>query len=249
MTYKVSLRDMDPNISIGDTGIFIDHEYNPPIYFSARVSSITTSQTDPTLSTVTITNVNELQSRGYDALEQLRDEINQSRATMLQELRNSEVVQVRINSTNGNLLQGNLFETQLITTVVRGGADITHLYDRFVWERTSSDGVADLEFNGFLSLKSGNALKVFKSDVVGKDSVFTCRVYSKSGQLVGNQNFLVNVSDEISIASELGSVQMELDNKLEVADLDNAFLNGIKIGGRTLTGEQLDQLLALINAT
>ena len=58
--YEVSLRELPDTVSIGDTGIFIDHEFNPPLAIEARVLEITTSETVPNNNTVTIGNVKEL---------------------------------------------------------------------------------------------------------------------------------------------------------------------------------------------
>ena len=239
VTYKVNLRDMDPNISVGDTGVFIDHDHNPPLYIQGRVSSITTSKTDVTLSRVEITNVIELSLNDNDVLKKMRDEIAKSRQMIMNEMRANEVLSVRVTSSNGSVLTSSLSETQLTGAVYRGGSDVSYQYGVYRWERVSGDAVADAEFNGYLSETSTATLNVYRSDIIGKDSTFICRVYSTDGRLVGNAKIVLRTSAEVDIESEL-------ERKLELGDLNNAFESGISIGGRILTGQMIDQLMSLL---
>lgn len=238
-TYKVNLRDMDPNISVGDTGVFIDHDHKPPLYIQGRVASITTSKTDSTLSRVEITNVVELSVDDNDVMARVREEIEKSRQLMLNEMRAGEVVSVRVGSSNGTVLAGGMAETQLTASVYRGSVDVSYQYGVWRWERVSGDSVADADYNQYLVEVNSSALNVYKSDVVGKDSTFICRVYSSDGRLVGNARIVLRTSAEADIEDTL-------ERKLELGDLSSAFDGGIKIGGRILTGSMLDQLLALL---
>lgn len=60
--YEMKVEILDRNVNIGDTVNVVDHEFNPPLYLSARVNQITKSRTNPFNDEVVLANFKELDS-------------------------------------------------------------------------------------------------------------------------------------------------------------------------------------------
>lgn len=101
--YTVPLKYLPDDISIGDTGQFIDHEFNPPLYIEARVLGITTSETNPQNDSVTIGNVKVLYPQDKTDILALQKRIQETREELLEEYWNKPV-EVTVEATNGLIL-------------------------------------------------------------------------------------------------------------------------------------------------
>lgn len=195
MTYRISLLDMPQDVAIGNWGVFVDHEFNPPLYLYARISEIVESSTDPSLNTVVITNTKELQAQDKPIVQQIQEELIQQQRTLIQTWKQLEPVTMEVTSTNGMIINDNVAETVLMASVMQASENITEVFNDFKWERVSSDKAADATFNAMLTqTQQSSLLKVYKHDVVGSQSTFICRVYDGGGKLVGQVGANISVA-------------------------------------------------------
>ncbi|MGX7099420.1 glucosaminidase domain-containing protein, partial [Globicatella sanguinis] len=104
--YTVKLNELPDTVSIGDTGIFIDHEFNPPLAIEARILNITTSETNPNANTVTIGNVKELFPQTKEDISALQQQLQETREELLTQAYLDDVYVVKIESSNGLALAG-----------------------------------------------------------------------------------------------------------------------------------------------
>lgn len=194
--YRVSLMDIHPDISIGDTGIFIDHEFNPPLYIQARVLELTTSYTDPSLNSVVIGNVIELYPEDKSDIHDLRSELQDIRSELKRELLENERVEVRMTQSSELMVDSKKLRAELSVNVFRGTEDVTSQFTDFRWERASSNAEADETFNETLKLETTNSIVVMEEDIVGSESIFLVRVYNNAGIVVGAASTIVTLIKE-----------------------------------------------------
>lgn len=186
MTYRINLYDMPETISIGDWGLFIDHEFNPPLYLHARVEEIVESQTNKSLNSVVISNVRELLAPEKSLVVQIQEELQKERTKLLNEWRKGEPIKLELSASNGLILDDKVTETTIAAKIYQGTKDVTEVFSDFRWERISQERELDTEFNNRLSeTENTSLLKVYKQDIIGSETTFICRVYDDSGQLVG----------------------------------------------------------------
>lgn len=102
--YTVNMKYLPDSISIGDTGQFIDHEYNPPLYIEARVLDIITSETEPEMDSVIIGNVTEIKSRYQAELLELQERLKKTREGLLDDFYKAGEPEVFIDASNGTSL-------------------------------------------------------------------------------------------------------------------------------------------------
>lgn len=185
MQYSVSLMEMPDTISIGDTGIFVDHDFQPPLYIRARIISISVSRTNPRLNRVILGNVIELHPQKKDQLMTMRDELAVTREDLRNEWVNSEQVVAEIITTNGPVLGDKFAETDLMARVLKSGVNITDQFDSFKWQRISGDEASDTAFNQLLeSTTQSSVLPVVAKDIIGNQSQFVARAYNAKNELV-----------------------------------------------------------------
>ncbi len=103
--YTVSMRYLPDNISIGDTGIFVDHEFDPPLYIQARVLAMTTSESNPSSNTVTIGNVVEVTPQAKSDLLSIQQELKDNREISLAEYWKEKPITLHITTSNGLILK------------------------------------------------------------------------------------------------------------------------------------------------
>lgn len=102
--YTIKLKEWNHNLSIGDTGIFIDHEFNPPLYIEARILNITTSDTNENSNTITIGNVVELHPQDKEDIIQLQKDLAKVRDDLIARYKKDEPVNVEIFASNGSII-------------------------------------------------------------------------------------------------------------------------------------------------
>ncbi len=192
MIYTVNLLEIPVSLSIGDTGIFVDHEFNPPLYLQARVLSLTTSETNPNLNKATIGNVTELQTQDKSQLMAIRAELQETRKDLEANWLDAVSTDMTIVSTNGGVLGDRTRETSLVARVIKGKEDITDQYKVFTWERISGDSSKDTLFNTALAeTEQSSVLTVYEKDVIGNQSKFVARAYNATGDLVSHQEIVI----------------------------------------------------------
>ncbi len=192
--YKVKLSQMPDNIAIGSEGLFIDHESKPPLYISARVIEIVTSECDPEANEVVIGNVTELTPTEKSNILLIQEKLQQAREDLINEWRKGEPLTVEIESTGSLVFNSEKSETQLIMRVFQGNYDVTEQFNDFRWERVSSDRTVDAPYNQVLSeTQDSNTIIVTAKDVFGDESKFICRVYDDGGELIGNAAVSISI--------------------------------------------------------
>ena len=179
--YTLSLADMPSNIRIGDTGVFIDHDFNPPKYIRARVLSITTSQTNPGANKVTIGNAVELYPREKSFVSVLQEELKKERSKLLEEFRQGTPITATMEALYGLELSPESTQTRLIAHLWQNEADVTTYFDRFEWSRISANREQDVEYNKQLNGYNSSALNVSKEDLVDGEATFVCTMYDGKG--------------------------------------------------------------------
>lgn len=114
--YTVKLKELPDTVAIGDIGIFVDHEFNPPLAIEARILNITTSETNKNQNTVTIGNVRELFPQSKEDIIALQKQLQNTREELLNQSKSNDPYEVKIEATNGLVLSGGTvgFETELI---------------------------------------------------------------------------------------------------------------------------------------
>ena len=117
--YIVKLKSLPDTISIGDTGIFVDHDYNPPLYIEARIISITTSDTDENLEQVVLGNVVELFAREKDGILAIQTNLQEVREAMIDEYFDS----YHLSTDKGTVIPG----TNVLPTKNLARLDSNHL--------------------------------------------------------------------------------------------------------------------------
>lgn len=186
--YTISLADMPVDVSIGDTGIFRDHEFNPPLYIRARVLQITTSKTNPNANQVVIGNATELIAQDKSAILAIQKEIKQSTERLKRETMERQPISAQIISTNGFVLGDAYNETQLIASLKRGVDDVTQSVTRVSWERVSNNDEADNSYNQQLESVTSGTLTVLSSDIPNGYSKYVARMYNEAEQLIQQTN-------------------------------------------------------------
>lgn len=103
--YTVSMRYFPDDISIGDTGVFVDHEFDPPLYIQARVLAMTTSESNPANNTVTIGNVIEVTPQAKSDLLSIQQQLQDTRDMSLSEYWKEKPVTLQVTTSNGLILK------------------------------------------------------------------------------------------------------------------------------------------------
>lgn len=199
--YTVDLAYLPDTVSIGDRGIIIDHEFNPPLYIEARVLEIQTSDTDPSANYVLIGNVIELFPEDKSEILKLQQGLEDTRNEVMDELRKGQPLTFSIESSSGELFSQ---ETTLGMRVDKGANIVTDRFDRFVWERISSDNAKDNAFNQILTEtgQTTSYISVREIDLVDEQSTFRCSVYT-GDTLAGSASITIKIAKAGKSAYEL----------------------------------------------
>ena len=105
--YTVPMRYFPSDVAIGDTGYFIDHEFNPPLYIYARVLSMTTSESNPGNDSVVIGNVIEVHPKDKADILALQKQLQENRKDALAEFWKEKPITLEILTSNGVNLSAN----------------------------------------------------------------------------------------------------------------------------------------------
>lgn len=73
--YEMKVEILGKKVKIGDTVNVVDHEFNPPLYLSARVNQLTKSKTNPYNDEVVLANFKELNSNITEEMRQLATQL------------------------------------------------------------------------------------------------------------------------------------------------------------------------------
>lgn len=73
--YEMKVELLGREVKIGDTVNIVDHEFNPPLYLSARVNQLTRSKTDPYNDEVVLANFKEVRSNITDEMRNLASQL------------------------------------------------------------------------------------------------------------------------------------------------------------------------------
>lgn len=193
--YRIQLADIPQTLSIGDTGVFIDHDYNPPLYIEARVLELTTSRTNPSQNTVLIGNVVELQPQEKGWVHTMQQGLQQMRESLHNDWINRDELTVYIEPLNSKTLTESETSAYLSVKVMRGNIDVTEYFDRFEWERMSENEADDMAYNQILSeTENSSTLEVTKDDLYNNEATFTVRVYD-GGTLVEKSSITIKHVD------------------------------------------------------
>lgn len=184
--YVVDLAELPPGISIGDTGIFIDHEFNPPAYIEARVLEIITSETDPNGNKAVIGNAIELFPLEKGDIIRLQNELKNVRDNLVEDYRKQQGMMVVLDSSNGNVLGDRYNETELVARLTQGTKDLTNKVVTYTWERSSTDSESDEIYNVAIETEKTSRLVITSKDISNNLSTFTARAYD--GETLVNQS-------------------------------------------------------------
>ena len=99
--YRVKLKHLPDNISIGDTGMFVDHKFNPPLYIEARILEIVTSISNPENDSVVVGNVREVKSQTDASIRALQKELQDTREKLVDDYFAKKELEVSIQANNG----------------------------------------------------------------------------------------------------------------------------------------------------
>lgn len=182
--YEVDLAELPHEVSIGDTGIMIDHHFNPPVYIQARVTDLITSETDPNGNKAVIGNVVVLYPQDKTEILKIQEDLKDIRKNLVEDYRKGEPVVLEIESTGGTLISS---ETQLITRAYQGSIEVTERFHNWKWERDSKSQELDAAFNEMLKHTSNSShLTVYHSDLFEKESVFRVTLYDDDNKVIAS---------------------------------------------------------------
>src|SRR5699024_3923768 len=99
--YTVNMRYLPEDIAIGDTGIFVDHEFNPPLYIEARVLEINTSVSNPESDSVVLGNVIEVHPKDKSDILSIQKELQKTREDLQTEFWKEKPVNLEMLTSNG----------------------------------------------------------------------------------------------------------------------------------------------------
>lgn len=172
VTYDVPVNYIPEDVDIGDYVRIIDHDYDPPLYLSARLVDLTWSSTDPDESTGKFSNFVEQEPGVWSELISLQNQVDRIRY-------NWEVqpYTMTIESSNGNIFKDGIISTQLTAQVDRSGVTQTSSVDHFEWTRVSEypdkTTTTDDEWNNQHSENKTNYIDLTTADV-DLEATFTC---------------------------------------------------------------------------
>lgn len=199
--YTVDLAYLPSTVSIGDRGIIVDHEFNPPLYIEARVLEIQTSDTDPNSNYVLIGNVIELFPADKSDILKLQQGLQDTRDEVMDELRKGQPLIFTIESSSGELFSE---EVTLGMRVDKGANVVTEQFDRFVWERVTKNNASDKAFNQLLkdTGQTTSYINIKEIDVPDGQATFNCSVYS-GNTLAGSASISIKIAKPGKSAYEL----------------------------------------------
>ncbi|MGX7104131.1 glucosaminidase domain-containing protein [Globicatella sanguinis] len=210
-TYRVVLSELPKGIEIGAEGTIVDTASNPPRYITARVSEITTSQTNPEFNEVVITNVVEVKPFEKPTTLLIQEELRKNRDKLDTDYK-ERILESDLNSMGGLVLATEDSETTLIADVEVEGENVTEHYSDFRWERQSNNAESDKHYNEILSkTENGMTLNVSDKDIEGEESNFICRIYDDAGNLV--RTIMKKMVSQVKIKKEIDTVLDRFDTE------------------------------------
>lgn len=105
--YTVSLKHIPENMTIGDTGLFIDHEFEPPLYIQARILEINESFSNPEKGSVVVGNVQEIQSMTDNRILELQNRLINTRKELEHEFYYGGDIKLTLTSSKGTSITNN----------------------------------------------------------------------------------------------------------------------------------------------
>lgn len=236
-TYRVVLSELPEGIEIGAEGTIVDTASNPPRYITARVSEITTSQTNPEYNEVVITNVVEVKPFEKPTTLLIQEELRKNRDKLDTDYK-ERILETDLNSMGGLVLATEDSETTLIADVEVDGEDVTEHYSDFRWERQSNNAESDKHYNEILSkTENGMTLNISDKDIEGEESNFICRIYDDAGNLV--RTIMKKMVSQVKIKKEIDTVLDRFDTeRTETEQAINEALSSAKAEAKKLDEER-----------
>lgn len=148
--YTINLKSMPKELSIGDTGMFIDHEFEPPLYIQARILEINESLSNPDVGSVVVGNVQEVKSLTDTKILDLQKNLQKTRDELVHDLFYGGDIEINITSSKGSAITNNglikereLIKRQTTLTEVLANDALTLEVDT-----PSVNGVSEFYFSG-----------------------------------------------------------------------------------------------------
>ena len=245
-TYRVVLSELPKGIEIGAEGTIVDTASNPPRYITARVSEITTSQTNPEFNEVVISNVVEVKPFEKPTTLLVQEELRKNRDKLNTDYK-ERILESDLNSMGGLVLATEESETTLIADVEVEGENVTEHYSDFRWERQSNNAESDKNYNEILSkTENGMTLNVSDKDIEGEESNFICRIYDDAGNLV--RTIMKKMVSQVKIKKEIDTVLDRFDTeRTETEKTIKEALDSAKAEAERLDSERQTKIDTKIN--
>lgn len=194
--YRCKLMDIPDDLSIGDTGTFVDHSFQPPLYIKARVIELTTSETNPNANTVVLGNVEEMLPIDNADIKALQAELEVTREKMLEGSYSATDFDATITASAGLSLSDSVPSTTLTVDLTGKGGPVNASWFEYEWVRVSEDKDADAEFNKLLVDWTGLVIEVKKEDIQGEQSSFMCQIKEPTGEIIKTVAAVVKIAQE-----------------------------------------------------
>lgn len=194
--YRCKLMDIPDDLSIGDTGTFVDHSFQPPLYIKARVIELTTSETNPSANTVVLGNVEEMLPIDNADIKALQAELEVTREKMLEGSYTATDFDATITASAGLSLSDSVPSTTLTVDLAGKGGPVNASWFEYEWVRVSEDKSADAEFNKLLVDWTGLVIEVKKEDIQGEQSSFMCQIKEPTGEIIKTVAAVVKIAQE-----------------------------------------------------
>lgn len=194
--YRCKLMDIPDDLSIGDTGTFVDHSFQPPLYIKARVIELTTSETNPSANTVMLGNVEEMLPIDNADIKALQAELEVTREKMLEGSYIATDFDATITASAGLSLSDSVPSTTLTVDLAGKGGPVNASWFEYEWVRVSEDKDADAEFNKLLVDWTGLVIEVKKEEIQGEQSSFMCQIKEPTGEIIKTVAAVVKIAQD-----------------------------------------------------
>ncbi|MBP3906389.1 MAG: phage tail protein, partial [Peptostreptococcaceae bacterium] len=118
--YEMKVELLGEDVKIGDTVFVVDHEFNPPLYLSARVNELTKSRTDSSNNGVVLANFKEVRSNitseMRDLISSVEDYIDNKFPIGSDQIQNGAIGQDHINKEYHNTIIADAVHASYIQT-------------------------------------------------------------------------------------------------------------------------------------
>lgn len=222
VTYDIPINMLPGEVSIGDTVIIVDHNYEPALIVEGRVASIKKSLSTNKDGEIKITNIVSIEDTINEKVRRL--------STLVQERLfdfTSVPFVMNIESTDGLVFQNSNIATKLIASVSKMDIPMNNRFS-YRWKRVSKYGADDAAWNE-QHTNGSNELSITENDV-DREATFICEAIEGNQVVAINsiviKDFIVNKSIGPTPPSNPSAGDLWTDTSVPGKDVPKIYTNG-----------------------